>query len=125
MFEKEEHYEILSYLERVFLDLFENNIFLNDEHKTIGVFFRMTVIENYVKKLPKIKMKSFYDYKHKCKNPFEIRFPNLTHLEHLHYSEVLWEIWEFLEDLEMKELEYKFLHLGDLINDRINVKYYK
>ena len=60
LFEKEEHYEILSHLKRVFLDLFKNNIFLNDEHKKIRVFFRMTVIENYVKKLPEIKIKSFY-----------------------------------------------------------------
>ena len=39
LFEKEEHYEILSYLERVFLDLFKNNIFLNDEHKKSEFFF--------------------------------------------------------------------------------------
>ena len=62
-FEKEEHYEILIYLERVCFDLFKNILFVNnDEHKKIRVFFRMTLIENYVKKIPEIKI--FYD-KHK------------------------------------------------------------
>ena len=89
-------------------------------------FFRMTLIENYVKKLPeiKIKIKIFYD-KHKCKNPFEIRFPNLRYLDYFHYSDVLDEIMENLEDLENKELEYKFIDLTDKINDTINMKYYK
>ena len=59
MFEREEHYEILSYLERVILDLIKNNILSNDEHRKIRVFFRMSVIENYVKKLPEIKIKTF------------------------------------------------------------------
>ena len=48
IFEKEEHYEILSYLERVFLDLIKNNIFSDDEHKKIRVFFRMILIEKYL-----------------------------------------------------------------------------
>ena len=39
LFEKEEHYEILSYLERVILDLIKNNILSNDEHRKIRVFF--------------------------------------------------------------------------------------
>ena len=54
LFVKEEHYEMLSYLERVILDLIKNNILSNDENRKIRVFFRMSVIENYVKKLPKI-----------------------------------------------------------------------
>ena len=51
LFEKEDNYEILSYLERVILDLIKNNILSNDEHRKIRVFFRMPVIENYVKKI--------------------------------------------------------------------------
>ena len=43
LFEKEEHYEILIYLERVFFYLFKNILFIDDddddEHKKIRVFF--------------------------------------------------------------------------------------
>ena len=86
----------------------------------------MTLIENYVKKLPviKIKIKIFYD-KHKRKNPFEIRFPNLSYLDYFNYSDVVDEIQENLEDLQNKELEYKFIDLNGIINDIINMKYYK
>ena len=55
MFKKEEDYEILIYLERAFFDLFKNLLF-KDEDKAIRVFFRMTLIENYFKKLPEIKI---------------------------------------------------------------------
>ena len=80
LFEKEEHYEILSYLERVILDLIKNNILSNDEHRKIRVFFRMSVIENYVKKLSKIKFKTF-DNKNNYKYSFRKKFPNLWNLE--------------------------------------------
>ena len=75
------------------------------------------MLKNYLK----LKLKVFIN---KCKNPFEIRFPNLRHLEYFRYSDVHNEIWEILEDLEIKQLEYKFMHLVDKINDRINIKYY-
>ena len=39
LFEKEEHYEILNYVERVFFDLFKNISFINDEHKKKSEFF--------------------------------------------------------------------------------------
>ena len=60
LFEKEEDYLILIYLERIFFDLFKNISFINDEHKKIRVFFRFTLIEKYLKKLDEIKLKSFY-----------------------------------------------------------------
>ena len=127
LFEKEEHYEILIYLERVFFDLFRNILFINDEddeHKKIRVFFRMTLIEKYVKKLPVIKIKIFYD-KHKCKNPFEVRFPILSYLDYDSDSDVENEILENLEDLRDEELEYMIADLTFIINEIINVKYYK
>ena len=109
MFEKEEHYEILIYLERVFFDLFKNILFINDddddEHKKTRVFFRTTLIEKYVEKLPKIKIKIFYD-KRKCMNPTRIRFPNLSYLDYSNYSKIVNEIHESLEDLNDKELDY-------------------
>ena len=124
LFEKEEHYEILIYLERVFFDLFKNLMFINDEHKKIRVFFRITLIEKYIKKLPEIKIKSFYD-KQKCKNPFEIRFPNLRYLGYSCYLDVVNEIRENIEDLRNREIEDKFIDLTDIINKKINIKYYK
>ena len=39
LFEKEEDYLILIYLERIFFDLFKNISFINDEHKKVRVFF--------------------------------------------------------------------------------------
>ena len=60
LFEKEEHYLILIYLERIFFDLFKNISFTNEEDKEIRVFFRMTLIEKYLKNLHEIKLKSFY-----------------------------------------------------------------
>ena len=57
LFEKEEHYEILSYLERVILDLIKNNILSNYEHRKIRFFFRISVVENYVKNYPKLILK--------------------------------------------------------------------
>ena len=77
-----------------------------------------------LKKLPEIKIKSFY-IKQKCKNPFKIRFPNLRYVEYFHYSEVFNKILEDLEDLGNRELEYKFNDLTDKINDIINIKNYK
>ena len=123
LFKKEEDYKILFYLERVFFDLFKSILF-NDEHKSIRVFFRMTLIENYYKNLPEIKIKIFY-VKHKFKNPFKIKLPNLSCLDYFHYSEVFCESLENLGDLENKELEYKFFDLIDKIKDKINIKYYK
>ena len=38
LFEKEDNYEILSYLERFILDLIKNNILSNDEHRKIRFF---------------------------------------------------------------------------------------
>ena len=121
LFKKEEDYEILIYLERVFFDLFKNILFINDEHKEIRVFFRLSLIENYVKRLPEIKIKILYD-KNKCKNSFVIRFPNIRLID---YSELEDEIWENLDDLQNKDLEYKYIDFTDILKDVISVNYYK
>ena len=123
LFEKEEHYEILSYLERVFLDLIKNNILSNDEHRKIRVFFRMSVIENYVKKLPKIKIKTF-DYKNKYKYSFRKKFPNLGNLEHFIIEKNCSLCDEILVILGLMDLEVKFMDLVKIINDKISIKYY-
>ena len=106
IFEKEEDYLILINLERIFFDLFKIILFINED-KEIRVFFRMTLIEKYLKYLHEIKLKSFYNKK--CVNPFKIRFPNLRHLEYFHYSGVLYNVTEDLENSRNRELIYKFL----------------
>ena len=122
--EKEEHYEILSYLERVILDLIKNNILSNDEHTKIRVFFRMSVIENYVKKLPEIKIKTF-DNKNKYKYSFRKKFPNLWNLEYLFNIEESCSLFdEILVNLGIMDLEVKFVDMVEIINDKISIKYY-
>ena len=124
LFEKEEHYEILSYLERVILDLIKNNILSNDEHRKIRVFFRMSVIENYVKKLSKIKIKTF-DNKNNYKYSFRKKFPNLWNLEYLFNIEESCSLFdEILVILGIMDLEVKFVDLVEIINDKVSIKYY-
>ena len=124
LFEKEEHYEILSYLERVILDLIKNNILSNDEHRKIRFFFRMSVVENYVKKLSKIKIKTF-DNKNNYKYSFRKKFPNLWNLEYLFILEESCSLFqEILVILAIMDLEVKFVDLVELINDKISIKYY-
>ena len=86
----------------------------------------MLIIENYVKKLPLMKVKGFNDYKYgrRCKNSFEIKFPNLRHLEYLYYSYVFEgceELDEIVENLETTQLEDKFIYLMELIDDKIKI----
>ena len=118
LFEKEEYYEILFYLEKVILDLIKNNILSNlDEHGKIRVFFRMSVIENYVKKLPKIEIETFV-YEKVCGYSFEKKFPNLWSLD---CCDSLFE--DILLILVSMDLKVKFLDLAELINDKIRKKF--
>ena len=93
LFKKEEDYEILVYLEREFFDLFKNLLFNDDDDdddKEIRVFFPLSLIKKYVKKLPEIKINFFYD-KNKCKNPARIKFPNLSYLDYSNYEKNNWQ----------------------------------
>ena len=123
LFEKEDYVTLIN-LERVFFDLFKNVLFINNEHKNVRVFFRMTLIENYVENLPEIKFKIFYN-KHKCKNPFEIKFPNLSFFDCYDYFKnynLLDEIWEKLEELEGRRvMEFTNTEMEEMLHDKINV----
>ena len=59
LFKKEEDYDILFYLERVFFNLYKNLSFNDDE--IIRVFFRLSLIKILLEKLSRIKFKIFYD----------------------------------------------------------------
>ena len=118
LFKKEEDYEILFYLERVFFDLFKKLLF-NDE--IIRVFFRLSLIKIYLEKSPEIKIKIFYD-KRKYKNPIIIKFPNLSYFD---YHEEIGD--EFQEKIGgfYKDIGYIYSDVEYKINEKINIKYYK
>ena len=84
LFEKEEDYLILVYLERIFFDLFKNISFAKEE-KEIRVFFRMTMIQKCLENLQEILFESFYN-KNESKNPFKIRFPHLWYMKNFYYA---------------------------------------
>ena len=85
-------------LERVVFDLYKNLLIKDDDDddddddgyeyitdKEIRVFFRLSLIEEYVEKLPEIKIKIFYD-KNKCKNSVRLKFPNLGYLDYFNHE---------------------------------------
>ena len=84
LFEKEEHYLILVYLERIFFDLFKN-ISFEKEEKEIRVFFRMILIQKCLENLQEILFGSFYN-KNESKNPFKIRSPHLWYMKNFDYA---------------------------------------
>ena len=79
LFEKEEHYLNLLYLERILSDLIDNMKFEREE-KEIKVSVRLALITKFIEKTNKIMILSFYD-KNKNKNVFEIKFPHLWYLK--------------------------------------------
>ena len=50
-------------IERVFFDLFKNLLFKHDEDKNIRLFFRLLLIEKYIKSLSEIKIRILFDEK--------------------------------------------------------------
>ena len=121
LFKKEEDYLNLIYLERVFFDFFKNLLFIHDEDKKFRLFFRLSLIEKYIESLSEIKIRILYDIK-KSKNPFKIKFPNISHAD---FSELNDEIWKFLEDLGKRDLDYKYIDITNLVKELISVKYHK
>ena len=61
LFKKEEDYNILFYLERIFFDLNKNLIHNYDEKDEIKVFFRLSLIRIILENLFEIEVKNFYD----------------------------------------------------------------
>ena len=94
LFEKEEHYLFLVYLERMIFDLFKNIRFQNQE-KEIRVFFRFTLIEKCLENLKEILIESFYN-ENESINPFKIRFPHLWYMKNYIYTSRKYDIVEDL-----------------------------
>ena len=84
LFEKEEHYHVLVYLERVFFDLIKN-IKNYGEEREIRILFRMTLLQKCLENLKEIMVASF-SVKNETENPFKIRFPHLWYVKNLDSS---------------------------------------
>ena len=85
LFENEEDYMNIFCLEKVIFDFINNLLFNKDKDKDKGndvrVYFRLSLIDKYLKSLPKFrKIKIFYDHR-KSENPFEIKFPFICSFE--------------------------------------------
>ena len=112
-------------MKEYFFDIFKNLLFNDDyDDYQIRVFFRLSLIKKYVKKLPKIKIKIFYD-KNRSKNPFRIKFPNLGYLYYLIYQEITEKIQEKIDDFYNKDVHYMYSDLEDEIDEKFYIKYYK
>ena len=81
----------------------------------------MSVIENYIKKLPKIKIKTFHN-KNEYKYSFRKKVPNLGNLEHFIIEEICSLCNEILVILALTDLEVKFMDLVEIIDDKISIK---
>ena len=130
LFKKEEDYDILFYLERVFFDLYKDLLFNDDEIIRV-FFFRLSLIKILLEKLSRIKFKIFYD-KSKYENPFRIKFPILTYLDYNDYKEIDIDIQGNLSDEIVEKIRDNFREIASLYYDvlykiysKINIKYYK
>ena len=118
LFEKEEDYLKLFYLEKVFFD-FYNNLFSDQEE--IRLFFRLILIKKYIKSLSKINITILYNEK-KNVNPFKKKFPNLSCIDCYKNEEEILEKIENLEKLEDK-IFGEYVIVGEKLTKRIIVKY--
>ena len=62
------------YIEKVFFDFYSN---LFKEKEGIRLFFRLSVLQEYLKSLREINISVFYD-ESKYENPLKVKFPNLS-----------------------------------------------
>ena len=80
LFEDEEHYKNVFYLEKVIFDFINNLLYSEDRGKEIRVYFHL-LIKKYLGSLERFRtIKIFYDDT-KCENPFKIKFPFISYFE--------------------------------------------
>ena len=131
LFKKEEDYNILFYLQRIFFDLNKNLLYNYDEKEKIKVFFRLSLIRIILENLFEIEFKIFYD-KRKYENPFIIKFPNLSYLYCNNFKEIDILIQNILSDEFVEKLRVNYGEINNLLGDvlfnlgsKFNIKYYK
>ena len=82
LFENEQDYLNLFYLEKVVFDFIKNLLYNKDLDKELRIYFRLTLINNYLKSLPNYtEIKIFYDVRYE--NPFKVKFPFICCFEDL------------------------------------------
>ena len=124
LFEKEEDYLNMFYLEKVLFDFYSNVIFKKDNE--VGLLFRLSLIEKYIKSLPEFKIKIFHDER-KSENPFKIKFPNICYSDDFKMRGDFYDVISEMEDRNFNNsyLLSKYRDLNNLIIDIITVEYYK
>ena len=87
----------LFYPEKVVFDFINNLLYNKDKDKEIRLYFRLTLINKYLKSLPKKrKIEIFYDAR--FENPFKIKFPFISCFEDLKKRDVYLKEIKFLVD---------------------------
>ena len=117
LFEKEEIYLTMFYLEKVFFDFHKE---LNKEKEVIRLIFRLNPLKNYLKSFGQIKINVYYD-ESKYENPLKIKFPNLSCGDY--------DMGEEIEDeimiLENDQLLGTYELIKQMLREIISVKYTK
>ena len=124
LFEKEEHYLVLFYLEKVFFD-FHNNLF--NEKEVIRLFFCLSVLEKYIKSLREMNINVFYD-ESKYENPLKVKFPNLSCCDDYEMGEEIEDKIEILEEnkkMENINLMENYGRVKQNLRKIISVRYIK
>ena len=132
LFEKEEDYLKMFYLEKVLFDFFKNLSLIQDKDEDededkdrelrIRLKFRLSLIEKYISSLPRFNITIFYD-NGKFQNPLEIKFPNVSCFG-------MWcgkadNILDDISELGDESLEDKYLDFYNLMEKLIHIKYCK
>ena len=121
LFKKEEDYLTLFFLEKVYFDFCNN--FFSKQDEVIRLFFRITLIEKYIKSLSEIEIVLLYDSK-KTENPLNVKFPNVPFHHTIDISEIdYFYIIEEMGDLGNEDLEKKYINSLYLMENLLSVKY--
>ena len=94
LFEKEEIYLVLFCIEKVFFD-FHNDLF--NEKEGIRLFFRLSVLQKYLKSFGEIKINVYYD-ESKYETPLKVKFPNYSCCDDYERGEEIEDKIEILEE---------------------------
>ena len=127
LFENEEDYLNIYYLEKVIFYFINNLLYNEDKDKEIRIYFRLSLIEKYLKSLPKYrKIKIFYDEK-EYENPYKIKFPFISYMD---YHDKRQEYEDIMEELEGSFYENvtlfnKYAKVYYLLHKRIHIQYFK
>ena len=147
LFENEEDYMNIFYLEKVIFDFINNLLFNKDKDKDVRVYFRLSLIEKYLKSLPKFrKIKIFYEYR-KCEDPFRTKFRFISSFENYskrkkYYKKLLDLHRTYKDDVDYDDFyddfyegrcrHYEgrcllkiFCKAINILYNRIDIKYYK